>query len=475
MKKARLIIGLLFMNIFTFMNAATFTGGQVFYLKPNSDWLNDGARFAVYVFRGNTNAWASMTKIKSGYYRVEAPSGTWDNLIFCRMNGGTSTNSWSNKWNQTGDLTYDGTKNFFNKPNNNWDGYGNAGWQASSLNITDTNLSNASDLSGNSLNALATVSVTNSVSSVSNMEKLGNAVGNSGVISALNISGTIPTNWASDYFSSVTSSNLAITVNSALSVNDNEAINLPRKVTIGNSNSITFTRTFDTTGKRQTLFIPLGYDGASITATGLGDFDVEKYTGATVDGDNISFNFETVTDPVNDLEANVPYIVKVKDGVTTNGTVTFTSTAVKTITTSEQSAGVVGNYGTGTLSTTGRNIYILNASDQFVKITQTLNLVPYRAYFDADNVPGASQAPKLTLLHNGEEGTSGIDVAKQNKIVIRGTKQGMIIESTINKEVSIYDVLGRKVKTLVLEAGMNEICHINSGIYIVEGNKVIVK
>ena len=74
------------------------------FLKPNSEWLVDGARFAAYFF-GNGETWVSMTGPDSnGYYMVSVPSG-YPSVIFCRMNGGVSDNNWDNKWNQTADLT----------------------------------------------------------------------------------------------------------------------------------------------------------------------------------------------------------------------------------------------------------------------------------------------------------------------------------------------------------------------------------
>ena len=74
------------------------------FLKPNSEWLVDGARFAAYFF-GNGEKWVSMTGPDSnGYYKVSVPSG-YPSVIFCRMNGGAADNNWDNKWNQTADLT----------------------------------------------------------------------------------------------------------------------------------------------------------------------------------------------------------------------------------------------------------------------------------------------------------------------------------------------------------------------------------
>ena len=68
-------------------------------------WNTDSAWFAAYFFGGgNGDVWIKMSG--SGSTRtVEAPTG-YNKVIFVRMNkNDTSTMSWSNKWNQTADLT----------------------------------------------------------------------------------------------------------------------------------------------------------------------------------------------------------------------------------------------------------------------------------------------------------------------------------------------------------------------------------
>ena len=82
----------------------TAVADAITYLKPNSNWLIDGARFAVYCF-GNGNKWVNMTDTDGdGYYEVVLPEG-YPNVIFCRMNPSNTANDWNYKWNQTADLT----------------------------------------------------------------------------------------------------------------------------------------------------------------------------------------------------------------------------------------------------------------------------------------------------------------------------------------------------------------------------------
>ena len=110
---------------------ATITAGTKLYLKPNRNWISDGARFAVYLFtkvNGNVTAekWYSMSDGDGdGIYSVQI-NESYETVIFCRMNGANSTNNWNNDngngpfWNQTNDLVYDGTNNLYTIADGAW-------------------------------------------------------------------------------------------------------------------------------------------------------------------------------------------------------------------------------------------------------------------------------------------------------------------------------------------------------------------
>jgi len=107
-------------------NAAAISGGTKLYLKPNANWKSNNAWFAAYFCNGSSSAeWVKMTDNDGdGIYEVTVPAGkSHKNVIFCRMNPASQTLDWSNKWNQTGDLTYDGTKSLHTIPTGNgvWD------------------------------------------------------------------------------------------------------------------------------------------------------------------------------------------------------------------------------------------------------------------------------------------------------------------------------------------------------------------
>ena len=93
------------------------------YLKPNSNWKADNARFAAYAF-GNGEKWIDMIELGcTGIYTCDIPK-TYTSVIFCRMNPNNSINNWdgSNKWNQTSDLTIptDGN-NLYTVKEGTWD------------------------------------------------------------------------------------------------------------------------------------------------------------------------------------------------------------------------------------------------------------------------------------------------------------------------------------------------------------------
>lgn len=100
--------------------AVTLKGGEVLYFTTSNQWSADNPRYATYFF-GSGEAWADMTLVEGKMYQVTVPAGSWTGFIFCRMNPSNKTNSWSTKWNQTGDLSFDGTNNHYTVKESTWD------------------------------------------------------------------------------------------------------------------------------------------------------------------------------------------------------------------------------------------------------------------------------------------------------------------------------------------------------------------
>ena len=99
------------------------TEGQItLYLKPNSNWVQSDAWFAVYYWNGSTNGWTKMTDSDSdGIYEATIDLAACTNgVIFCRMNPASQTLDWSNKWDQTSDLKYSAPNNLFTVAADAW-------------------------------------------------------------------------------------------------------------------------------------------------------------------------------------------------------------------------------------------------------------------------------------------------------------------------------------------------------------------
>lgn len=78
---------------------------KVMYFVPNTNWTkNKNERFAAYVYEKSTGdgKWYSMTEdaAHTCYTFTMDASGKYDRIIFSRMNGSTTENSWDNEWNR---------------------------------------------------------------------------------------------------------------------------------------------------------------------------------------------------------------------------------------------------------------------------------------------------------------------------------------------------------------------------------------
>lgn len=113
---------------------------KVMYFVPNTNCTkNKNERFAAYVYEKSTGdgKWYSMTEDASHncYTFTMDASGKYDRIIFSRMNGSTTENSWDNEWNRTPGthggkvegiaIPTDGTNCFVQETENNgWDNCG---------------------------------------------------------------------------------------------------------------------------------------------------------------------------------------------------------------------------------------------------------------------------------------------------------------------------------------------------------------
>ena len=104
------------------MNAATVTSdgtARLYFNMSTINWwvANSGNGNFGYFFNNSTgkNAWsAHSVQYDGNTYYVVIPKGTWAGVILTRNNTSTSP-SWDNKWNQTGDITLSSTSNYISK------------------------------------------------------------------------------------------------------------------------------------------------------------------------------------------------------------------------------------------------------------------------------------------------------------------------------------------------------------------------
>lgn len=132
-KKLHKIVSLLvvFLLSITVAFGVNISSGTKLYLTPNDNWKQAGARFAAYFYNNSSNQWVSMTKTNDCpvVYEVTAPYNkngrnvNYTNVIFCRMNPSTAANNFNEgvKWNQTGDLVWDGANSLFVLNKDSWD------------------------------------------------------------------------------------------------------------------------------------------------------------------------------------------------------------------------------------------------------------------------------------------------------------------------------------------------------------------
>ena len=109
----------------------TAKGGTIdkLYFIPGIFDSEASPRYSAYFFKDSVNEWVSMTKDSStGYYVCTKPTTSYSSVIFCRMNPSTTSDSWTNKWNQTADLTIPSDKDTYKYTNSTIADKGTGEW-----------------------------------------------------------------------------------------------------------------------------------------------------------------------------------------------------------------------------------------------------------------------------------------------------------------------------------------------------------
>ena len=100
------------------------------FLKVNSNWKSEGAKFAIYYWDNNGDGWSAFMKTVPGetdMYEGWIPDN-YTNFKFVRLKNDAGTPNWENKWNETGNLTLHNGKTLYTIPSSSWDGADDNNW-----------------------------------------------------------------------------------------------------------------------------------------------------------------------------------------------------------------------------------------------------------------------------------------------------------------------------------------------------------
>ena len=113
-------------SLFAALTAVLSMSATTLFLRTNTNWRTDNARFAIYI--NATEKWLDMTAVpgETNVFAAIVPEGT-TKVTFVRMNPATTENNWTNKWNQTSALEIPFNQNLYTIAEGAWD-EGDGAW-----------------------------------------------------------------------------------------------------------------------------------------------------------------------------------------------------------------------------------------------------------------------------------------------------------------------------------------------------------
>lgn len=186
----------------------------------------------------------------------------------------------------------------------------------------------------------------------------------------------------------------------------------------------------------------------------------------------------------NNASAFVPvFFCRANDGVNTvtvNATnVTVKKSNSKTVMTGVTVAGMtlkgvmeqtVFNVGTGQADE-GRNLYYIS-KDKFWHATGKLTMNPFRAYLEADT---PSQAARFSIFAEDTAQPTAISQPTLSSVIACVEDGGVRLSGADGAQVRISTISGTLLLDSQLQAGQTLFVPLTSGVYVVNGNKVIIK
>lgn len=208
------------------------------------------------------------------------------------------------------------------------------------------------------------------------------------------------------------------------------------------------------------LFLPF-----PVSSSELGDIYIEKYNRISPTENIVYFDEATA------IEANTPYIVRIKTGEVK----TFTGSGVipKTPEVDDQTAGFKGTY-TEIPRGEATGLYLLKVDGSaFAVATENASVPAFRAYIKYTGPSGAK--PNFAVGHDGG-GTTGCKPASiDGELYIYSVNGCVEINATKAQVINICALDGRIVKTMEVVEGCNIVTDLAKGVYLLNNRKFIVK
>lgn len=211
--------------------------------------------------------------------------------------------------------------------------------------------------------------------------------------------------------------------------------------------SASFNREFEA-GLWSTVVLPFDVDEVQMNALAQNGVAVEKL--ASYDAASNTLSFE----PVEKMQANIPYIIKCRDNMAPFADVVIES-FVSTIDAegiSVNGISMTANYGNSVLNSDSENrYYVFDAvNGEFVLVGKNCKVAPFRAYI---TIPASkSNGKSMSVSHTGGNSTSVEDNV-----------------TTVSVPEDVYTASGVKVDYV------NGIDALKKGVYIIGNRKVYVK
>lgn len=255
-----------------------------------------------------------------------------------------------------------------------------------------------------------------------------------------------------------------------------------------NAETVSYDRTFNVdAGNASTICLPFAVSESNL-ATVIGEGGkLLQFNKVEENGDNRTYWFKYVS---NGMEANQPYILQFGNSV--NGkvfnlnNVDFVATGSGNTTALEQSMEGVGASLCGTFKKqsaseleAGRYSIYGFKNGEFVRMSGETRFLPTRAYVRREGyIPTESSAKsyKMGILDENDNDVTAIASVEKaaDKFSVKGGNGVITVNADKAQAVKVYTAGGALVKSEAVAAGETSIS-VAAGLYIVNGNKVVVK